>query len=403
MHHRLLLFVVLLATGLAAAAQQSFNGYYINNSGDTMAVSFPNYKQWKNNPAQIEVRTAGGQDVVLTPGNTREVTIDGYDTYRSRRFTRLTNPYLFYSFSNLSEVDSTEDLHGFLLFLAKGDGVSLYKYSDQRRENFFIERGDSLVELKHKIYPNDNQSGVIEDNRFRQQLWIAFLPTRGNDGAFKHRLESLPYKEDQLEAFVKGLQGKREKKKKQYPSEIALMGGVAYNTFNVTSQSFSNRSTLADYKGGAAPVVGFTLYDYGQRSFGRNFFALQLKYYRFKNAGDYEYYSSTGTVTFSASVLNLGTGLGRIFIQSPALKAYAALVPYILFMPDSRETYSSGHGNTKEFIMSYNVSLQAGLRFNDRLGAWAHYNLLPTDAQQYVHFANYHRSLQMGVDWRLKR
>lgn len=403
MHHRLLLLVCLLATGLHAAAQQSFTGYYIDNDGDTTAVSFPGYKQWKNNPAQIEVRTAGGQDAVLTPENTREVRIEGYDTYRSRRFTRLTNPYIFYGFSNLSAEDSTQELHGFLLFLASGDGVSLYKYSDPKRENFFIEKGDSLVELKHKIYPNHNQSRIIEDNRFRQQLWAAFLDSRATDEDLQNKLERLQYKEDQLEAFVRGTRNRREKKKKQYPSEIGLMGGVAYNTFSVTSESFSNRSTLADYKSSFGPVIGLTFYEYSQRAFGRNFFLMQLKYYRFKNEGEYSYYSRVGTVTYSGDMLNLALGLGRNFIQTSTLKAYAAVAPYLVYIPASKEQYSGEEPREERSVFSYNLSVQAGVRFGGQLGAWVHYNLLPIDAQQYVYFGNHHRSLQLGVDWRLKR
>lgn len=403
MNHKLLLFACLLTTGLQAATQQTFNGYFINNNGDTTAVSFPGYKQWKNNPAQIEVRTAGGQDIVLTPENAREVTINGYDTYRSRRFSRLTNPLEFTAFNELSAADSTEEIHGFLLFLVQGDGVSLYKYSDKRRENFFIEKEGELTELKHKLYPNDNYSQVIEDNRFRQQLWAAFVHSRQNTEALKSRLEVLEYKEDQLQALVKGVKGKREKKAKRYPSEIALMGGVAYNTFNVTSVSFSNRSTMADYKASQSPVIGITFYEYSQRAFGRNFFLLQLKYYRFKNEGEYTYYTRVGTVTYSGDMINVGLGFGRTIYQTPALKAYAVLAPHAVFIPASKEQYSGEEAYEENLVISYNVSVQAGVRFGERLGAWVHYNVLPIDAQQYIHFGNHHRSLQLGVDWRLKR
>lgn len=403
MYHKLLLAIGLLTTYLQAFAQPTFNGYYIDNNGDTTAVSFPAYKQWKDNPSQIEVRTAGGQDRVLTPENTREVTIEGYDTYRSRRFKRLTNPYEFTNFNDLSPVDSSEEIHGFLLFLAQGDGVSLYKYSDPKRANFFIEKEGVLTELKHKIYPNEFHSAIIEDNRFRQQLWTAFIRSRPNDGALKHRLETLQYREEQLEAFVKGIKSRTEKKVKRYPPEFAFMGGIAYNTFKVTSPDLDTRSTRADYKGSVAPVLAVGFYEYSQRGFGSNFFTLQLKYYRFKNSGDYTYYSREGTATYSANVFNLGIGMGRNFIQKPGFKAYAAVVPYLVFMPDSKEQFSDYNREVKESFFAYNFSVQAGVRFGGRLGAWAHYNLLSTDVMQYIYYNDDHRSLQVGVAWWLKR
>lgn len=403
MSNKHLLFFCLLLTGLQAAAQQTFSGFFISTGGDTTAVTFPGYNQWKNNPAKIEVRTAGGQEMVLTPENSREVTIEGYDTYRSRRFTRLTNPYLNTDFAYLSATDSTEEINGFLLFVARGAGISLYKYSDHKRINFFIENADSLVELKHKLHLGEYNDKIVEDNRFRQQLWTAFISDGVSGPAMKHRLENLAYKEDQLAAFVEGVTRHREKKKKRYPSNLVVLGGVAYNTYDVASKSYSNNSTKADYNTHMGPVLGVAYYDYSQRNFGRNFFTLQLKYYNFKHTGTFTNFMGENTVTFSGSLLNLGIGLGRNLVQSRALTAYAAVVPTMVYMPNSIEKYSYDNEENKISVISYNFSLQAGLRLPNRLGVWVHYNLLPIDTRRYVYYRNEHRSVQLGVDWQLKR
>lgn len=401
----ILLFWTLLLAGLQASAQPSFNGFFINNEGDTTAVFFPDFKEWEINPTQIKVRTASGQDRVLSPENSREVTIEGYDTYRSRRFTRLLNPYVFdhNNYNNLLPTDTTEEVHGFLLFLARGRGISLYKYADKKRANFFIDNGDSLVELKHKIFMNNNYSQVIEDNRFRNQLWVAFLKNSENNNALKARLERLMYKEDQLEAFVKASGGKPEKKKIQYPTEYMIMAGAALNTYDVEGEEFPSAGSTGSCKPTMSPVLGIAFYDYSQRNFGRNFFTLQAWWYRFENSAPFTYFSTTSKVTYRSNVINLGLGMGRNFVQTSTLSVYAAAVPHIVYLPDSRQQRTYPAKDVKQALFKYNLALQAGARLSRHLGFWMRWELRPIDTQNYELNDNNHRTLQLGVDWRLKR
>lgn len=399
----ILLLGGLLLSGLAATAQQPFTGYYINNKGDTTAVSFPGYKQWNNNPAQINAQTTGGQPVVLTPGNAREVSIEGYDTYRSRRFTRLVNPTSSMpNYINLPATDSVEEVHGFLLFLTQAMDISLYKYSDKKRINFFIEKEGSLVELKHKIYLKDN-SQALDDNTFRQQLSVAFELDPTAHSTLNTKLERLEYHEDQLTSFVRRLGGQTAKKKKMYLTEIALMGGVSVNSFDVKWWDYKSPSSEANYSTSLGPVVGIAVYEYSQRGFGRNFITFQLKYYNYKNKGTYNTIDQQGEVTFRSSIVNLGVGVGRNFIRKHGLSAYAAVLPHGLYLPNSKEEYTTRKAPGTESIFSYNLELQAGVRFPGGIGMWAHYNLLPTDTRDNPSFDHYHRSFQVGLDFLIKR
>jgi hypothetical protein len=403
MRTSILLLGGLLLMSIHAAAQATFNGYYISNDGDTTAVSFPNYRQWINNPAQIRALSNGGGEVVLTPESTREVTVAGYDTYRSRRFTRLTNPTSSMpNYSLLPATDSVEEIHGFLHLLTQAKGVSLYKYSDKKRMNFYIEKEGRLLELKHKIYLTDN-GAVRDDNTFRQQLAVAFELDPTGRRATQSQLESLAYSEEQLEAFVEQLGGTKKSTKKPYPGSFRVMGGAALNLFTLSSKEFSSNNAQASYSPTISPVVGVALYEYSQRGFGHNFVTLQAWWYRFKNSGTHTTLSTTWEATYQSNIINVGIGLGRNFIQTADLTAYAAVVPHAMYLPDSKEEYRNYPRSVQVSIFTYNFSLQAGVRLPGGIGAWAHYNLLPIDTQDNLLYDQRHRSFQLGVDWRLKR
>jgi hypothetical protein len=406
MNNKFLLGLCLLLSSTFAAAQQTFHGFYINTNGDSTAVSFPNYKQWNFNPQQISVLTADGKEQTLTPDNTQRFSIEGYDTYVSHRFSRLTNRITGISdYRLLSPNDSLEEVHGFLLLVTRAQGINFYKYTDNKRENFFMEQeGTPVTELKFKVYVNDNNQ-VVEDARFKQQLLTAFGGKIAGNASLMHRLNRLEYKEDKLEAFLRQVEGKKTAKKKMYPSELLLFGGIAHNTFEVKSDEVGGPSSETTYGPHTSPVLGIAYIDYSQRNFGRNFFLGQVKWYRFKNSGTYTYPNTNvkNDITFEAQVATFGVGLGRNLIKTPTLTYYVAAVPTAMALINSKVTYSiQGVASDKSFL-NMNVLLQTGLRLKNNFGIWAHYHLLPNDVQNYTMYNNNHRTIQIGVDWTLKR
>ena len=402
----LLLTLCAAVCSIVVPAQTSFHGYFISPNGDTTRVSYPDYKQWNFNPQQITVQTGDGKTEVLTPENTREFVIDGYDTYVSRRFSRIANPITSINdFRVLSPDDSVEQVHGFLLYMTQAKGVRLYKYNDKRRENFFIEKeGEPLSELKFKIHVTDDLQAV-DDNRYKQQLHVAFRESISANPSLQHRLNRLEYKEEKLEAFMRQVEGNKAAKKKMYPGELLVLGGVAYSSFEVKGSEMTTASSETTYDPSVSPVLGIAYFDYSQRNFAKNFFLLQLKWYRYQNNGVYTYpYSSQKTkITYESHLANLSVGLGRNFVQTPAASFYVVVAPTALLLLNTKEIYNEKDVASRATFFTYNILLQTGVRFKNKLGIWAHYNVLPIDVQKYVFFQHNHRSIQVGVDWTLKR
>ena len=351
------------------------------------------------------MRTASGNEQVLTPETARQVTIEEYDTYVSRRFTRLINPYTgLTDYRNYMPQDSLEEIHGFLLYLTQGNGVRLYKFQDKKRENYFIEKdGGPLTELKFKVHVDDNNK-VVEDLRFKQQLQTAFALNPATNAFLYNKLQRLEYKEDKLEAFIGQTAGK-QKKKRMYPADLVVMGGLAYNTFDIIAYNSPNTSSQGTFKPGVAPVLGVTYFDYSQRNFARNFILLQAKWYHFRHSAIYEYPNSgrETTLTYESQVANLNVGLGRNLIKTPTLSYYAAVAPSLVVLLGSKETNSFTGAASKSTLLTYNFTLQTGVRLKRNLGVWLHYNVVANDVQSYVFYDHRHRTVQLGLDWLIKK
>lgn len=404
-----LLFCGLLLMGAQAFAQKTFSGSYITHEGEKVAVTFTNYRQWNHNPSQVKVQTAEGKDLTLTPAGVRSFTVDGYDTYVSRRFTRLLNPIGDVSgYQQLPNRDSVETIEGFLLLLAEGAGVRLYKYSDRQRENFFVEK-DSLQELRYKIYTNE-AGRLVHDADYREQLRVLFADRMAAGLKLGNAVGNLEYKEAPLRKFVEQAVGVTAKKKRKYPSEFMVLGGAAYNTFDVSSERYKSLGSVsADYGSQVTPVIGIGFIDYSQRNFARNFVSIQARYYSYKNSGTYTQYGEEKEVTFQSDVISLSLALGRNLIQAPQFSWYAAVASNGSYLPNSRGNYDYENSiiissaPDKVSLFSHNIVLQSGVRMKNGIGLWLHYHLLPTEVYQLPQFHHEHRTLQFGAEWRFRK
>lgn len=402
------IFLCLLLCGIHALAQKTFSGTYITNEGEKIAVTFPNFRQWAHNPSQVKVRTTEGKELILTPASAHSFTVDGYETYVSRRFTRLLNPIDEPSNNvELLNRDSLEEVQGFLLLVTEGAGVKLYKYSDKQRENFYVEK-DSLQELRYKIYRND-ANNLVHDADYREQLRILFSDRITVEPKLGNELSYLEYKETPIRKLIEKALGISNKKKRNYPSEFMVMAGAAYNTFDVSSKVYDDLgSVTADYGPTVSPVIGIGFIGYSQRNFAKNFITAQAKYYSFKNSGSYTKYDEERDVTFQASVINLSVGVGRNLVQTPQTSWYAAVAINGSYLPNSRENFNYESSirylgaPMKVSIFTQNIVLQTGVRHKNGFGMWLHYNMLPTETKQVIHFRHEHRTIQFGAEWRLK-
>lgn len=175
----LALFAIL--TALSSMGQSNFDmGYYVDNNGNKIVCLIKN-QAWKNNPSSFVYRLP--DDVVELTASIDEVKEFGVGqefkfVRESVKIDRSDNQIKNLDF-NKDPVWSEEEV--FLKVLIEGN-ASLYVFRDGNIIRFFYRVNDSQIEQliyrKYLAHSSDNQSmvtgnsGVRENNFFRQQLWL---------------------------------------------------------------------------------------------------------------------------------------------------------------------------------------------------------------------------------------
>jgi hypothetical protein len=196
----------------------------------------------------------------------------------------------------------------------------------------------------------------------------------------------------------KGANAKKEKNK--YPSEFILIAGASYNTFKVSPyQQFVHPTTL-NYQSKVSPVIGFSYTEYGQRSFGKNIYSGELRYYNFKHAAktvDEEW-------EYKANVFTVGIAIGRKWIYEKNFSWYTSIVPSAVILANNKEI--KYYQNSKTIVngngLNFRVGIQTGFVLFNHLGIWALYSVPGIDLHDYRQYSTIHKSTQAGIDWRFQ-
>lgn len=398
-----LLLAGLFFSGLGFS--QKFSGYFISTKGDSVAVYFPNYRQWNENPKSIAAVTQAGEAVVLSSDNASKIVISGYDTYISKNFERLLNQteMKFDQFA-LPEQDSLERLNAFLLLVTEANGYKLFQYKDAIRENFFIEdQGGNFSELKFKISYANSSLNVIKDETFKRQLQVIFIRQITENPQLINQLQHLRYQENELKKFVTlAATGstKIEKDKQRFPSELFVLGGLAYNTFRIEPGLESVAYTNARFESRMAPVVGLGITIFQQRNLGRNYFRLWTKYYQYSNIGTYKGYGGNEEkISFEAKLLNTYFGMGRKWVQARNFYWHTDLAMAMIAFLNNKEIRHAGGQETNGQRVGLNFNVHTGIALKNGFGFWLNSNILPVNVSKYMLFGTMHRSLQTGVSY----
>lgn len=384
----LLLFFTILSA--PCFSQISFQkGYYINNNGQKTECEIKNL-DWKNNPTEFEYRLSQNTEIYnISIEFVKEFGVYNYSKY-TRRVINIDKSY-----NNLSTnghiVNNEKNL--FLKVLVEGKS-NLYQYEDKDILIFFYSNDnlDSIQQLLYKDF-NYNSTGnsIIDNNRFRQQLFNEFKC----DKIKVNEIEKISYEKDDLvNFFVQYNQCNNSEqitfKEKQNKDLFNLtfrprLNNSSLSIFNVTKESFRD----ADF--GSKIGFGFGIEAEFILNFGKNKWAIIAE-------PTYQYYKSEKqlpTLTAGADYksIELPVGIRHYFFLNNNAKWFVNGTFTIDVPSNSYIKYNSAI--LMEISTSTNLGFGIGYKQNDKYSLEIRYQTKRNVVNDYALWGSDYRTLSV--------
>lgn len=239
-------------------AQENFKpGYIIKQNRDTIK-GFIDYRNWDKNPFLIKFKTEiNAQEEAFDPLSIQEFNVED-EVYVSGIIKVETTPLKTDELTENAEFKIKKDTT-FLQALFQGDKSLYYYRNEDKRDNFYILKGDEYELLKYKrfIKNKNGQKAIVENKAYLGQL-TSYLDDCSTIYAeivhARYRQKELYrifeyYKECIGENFL------YQKKEKKIQKHFGVVSGASLSMLNFKSVANANLVNT-DYDSSFRPVLG---------------------------------------------------------------------------------------------------------------------------------------------------
>jgi len=187
------LVIIFLCISHSFAQSDFENGYFINNSGERIDCLIKN-EDWIKNPTQFEYKLSENAEFKIGKLSDVKAFAVGKNFKYEKASVGIDR--------NILDEKSNDGFNYqqdtlFLKVLVEGN-INLYHLEEEKLNIFFIEKNDSIVQLKHKSYFNENFKRRY-NNSFRSQLYTSFKSKEFD----RERLKKVEYEvENLLNIFI---------------------------------------------------------------------------------------------------------------------------------------------------------------------------------------------------------
>ncbi|MNK15026.1 hypothetical protein D3C87_331590 [compost metagenome] len=190
------LFSFLLAAPVLSFAQSNFQkGYVVANSKDTLK-GYINFKERRRSPVTVDFRTSlDGSSQVFTLANCAAYGIDGVEHYR-RFAVDVSMSKIDVSSLSIGLDQSFKRDTVFLNILQVGKNLTLFSYTDELKERFYIMDVDSKepVELIRDLYLKEGSGNlIVADDKYIRQLLFQIKKNYPENPALERKILALRY------------------------------------------------------------------------------------------------------------------------------------------------------------------------------------------------------------------
>lgn len=276
------LLSVLLTIPVLAMAQSNFQkGYVVTNSGDTLR-GYVDYKERAVNPTSFNFKTETGVVRKYTLTDCSAYGVDNMDAFRRKEVSMTLSKIATSELSNGPDLSTTMDTV-FLKVILEGEKVSLFSYTDNIKERFYISRKgmDIPEELIRQIYLKADQStSIVTDDKYVRQLLMVMREARGGISDDEKKLIRLDYKVQDLKKLIALINGQQLIKSK-YPRSRFFAGLGA----TVTNSSYQGENYLvgAESKKSVLPYFTVGIDVFSNPAIKRLVFRTELSFFMSKN------------------------------------------------------------------------------------------------------------------------
>jgi hypothetical protein len=176
---------------------------YVKPDNSIVTGTILNYKEWSKNPSIVIFKDSTGNTINLDPTNCKSFTARASDKYISYSGNRILNGDNIENKHALqSNILTRENINVFLRQIYQYKEYTLYKYFDNKRSNFYLEKNGLIKELEYYEYEdNSGQVKTFDNYKFLllQELEDKNIPN------VQDKLNDLAYSENDLINFFAGV------------------------------------------------------------------------------------------------------------------------------------------------------------------------------------------------------
>jgi hypothetical protein len=322
--YKLLLSILFFVPVISNAQSNYKPGYVLTTKGDTLR-GFINVKEWDRNPKSISFKTAAGNNESRTLG-VNDITFfkaENAETYQRYIGVLNTDPTNIGNLSTGRDTSTVTD-SVFLKVVQKGTNVTLYQYTDDKKDHFFIadnQRGTTFTELIYRIYYDEGKT--VHENKYMGQLFNLAQKYDVGSETLKTRIERSAYSYTDLADITRTINKTTEK-------EDALVTGKKKGTFFFASAGLNISqisSSLSDFDGSSAayfPRLAVGINILANPNVGKLVLRAEVAYTsnKFKNTKVTNNGNETDTYAFNQNTLSVIPQLLYNFYNTDSFKFY---------------------------------------------------------------------------------
>ncbi|HEX8609102.1 MAG TPA: hypothetical protein VF679_10730 [Pedobacter sp.] len=192
---------LLLAIPMLSMGQSNYQkGYIVNNTMDTVK-GYIDYKPKVNTVPSVGFRQdLNSQTQTFNPGNAKGYGIDGASSFESF-YVRISNGPTKTEGLKVGMDTSSRRATVFLKVLQRGPNVTIYSYTDEIKERFYI-KGNSSSEpyelIRTRYIEANNSSKVVGADRYKGQLLFEMRSHNAGNEFFESDFDDLAYSEMEM-------------------------------------------------------------------------------------------------------------------------------------------------------------------------------------------------------------